>query len=299
MSSHKHSSEPKFNDDFDFSSYKTKIYFCNICDRKYMSRRSLCKHNTTCMENNKMKSLERENLELKAELKKKDESHNTQLNNVISLARENVQVASTSMNMLKYANTYLADAEPLEQLNKKEILGVMKYNNPKGSEKKNEDYVKIAIHKYNHDIFANFVGDMIVDHYKPNDKKGANLIATDTSRLCFIIMQKVKRKKNVKNKEWINDKSGKKFTSLVLNPLIEVINETLLEFINFKKNKNIADLSVELLNMMSKCAELKRDISVGKFTKPILRHVAPSFHFDQLKIMDDDVPTKKRKTKKD
>jgi hypothetical protein len=34
---------------------------------------------------------------------------------------------------------------------------------------------------------------------------------------------------------------------------------------------------------MGKCVELKRDISVDKFTKPILRYVSPSFHFDRLK----------------
>ena len=42
--------------------------------------------------------------------------------------------------------------------------------------------------------------------------------------------------------------------------------------------------------MLGKCIELKRDIEVDKFTKPILRYVAPSFHFDKLKILDDDVP---------
>ncbi len=31
-----------------------------------------------------------------------------------------------------------------------------------------------------------------------------------------------------------------------------------------------------------------RDIEIDKFTKPILRYVAPSFHFDNLKLLDDE-----------
>ena len=94
------------------------------------------------------------------------------------------------MNMLKYAQTYLNDAEPLEELTGKDVLEAIKYKNPKKTEPKNETYVKIAIHKFNHHIFAAFIGDMIVEYYKPKKTKDANLISTDTSRLSFIIMQK-------------------------------------------------------------------------------------------------------------
>ncbi len=39
---------------------------------------------------------------------------------------------------------------------------------------------------------------------------------------------------------------------------------------------------------MAKCVELKRDIEVEKFTKKILKYVAPHFHFDKIKMLDDD-----------
>ena len=38
---------------------------------------------------------------------------------------------------------------------------------------------------------------------------------------------------------------------------------------------------------MTKCAELNRDIDVKKFTKSVLRYVGPHFHFDKLKLLDD------------
>jgi hypothetical protein len=42
-----------------------------------------------------------------------------------------------------------------------------------------------------------------------------------------------------------------------------------------------------LLNQLTDCVELKRDIGTDKFIVPILKHVAPDFHFDKLKILDD------------
>ena len=71
-----------------------------------------------------------------------------------------------------------------------------------------------------------------------------------------------------------------------MKPLINAIKETLIKFIEFKKTKELND---NLLYLLGKCIELKRDIEVDKFTKPILRYVAPNFHFDKLKILEDDI----------
>jgi hypothetical protein len=132
---------------------------------------------------------------------------------------------------------------------------------------------------------------MIIEQYVPTTKNTANIISTDTSRLCFIIMQKIKKGKKGKKgktdkKEWINDKFGKKFTELVLKPIINAVKETLSEFIDFKQKK---ELNEDILFLMGKCVELKRDIEVDKFTKPILRYVAPYFHFDKLKFLDENL----------
>lgn len=98
-------------------------------------------------------------------------------------------------------------------------------------------------------------------------------------------MQKITDKGKTEKNEWINDKSGVKFTELVLKPLINAVKDTLTEFVEFKKNK---ELSENNLCLMAKCVEIKRDMEVDKFTKSILRHVAPSFHFDKLKLLDED-----------
>ena len=264
----------------DYKKFKETLYCCNGCNNIYLTKRSFTNHTKICEINFYAKNINKENYDLKRDLKQK----NMQLNKIIDIAHDNSKTANTSMNMLRYAKLYLSDVKPLEQLEGKKIYNVIKYKNPKGTETINEQYVKVAIHKFNHNIFANFIGDMIIEHYIPKSKKTANVIATDTSRLCFIIMQRINKNKDVEKIEWMNDKSGKKFTELVLEPLINAVKDTLTEFIEFKKTK---ELNENNLCLMGKCVELKRDIEVNKFTKPILKYVAPSFHFDKIKILDE------------
>ena len=265
-----------------YEHYKKKLFCCETCENVYITKRSLLRHSKNCeIENNKI-ILEAKIDKLKNTLETERNNHKEQLNKVLDIARDSSKTANVSMNILKYAKLHLNNVEPLKELNSDDVLDVIKYKNPKGIETKNETYVKTAIHKFNHGIFANFVGDMIISYYKPKTKNEANVIATDTSRLCFIIMQKVKKDK-IEQNEWINDKSGKKFIELVLKPIINAVKETLVEFIEFKKTKELNENS---LCLMGKCVELKRDIEVEKFTKPILRYVAPSFHFDTLKLLD-------------
>ena len=280
----------QYRDNEDVSDFKHKLYICPTCDNVYMSNRSLQSHMAKSHTENDILKHKIVELECKLEEERQERKEDKQLlGKALDIAQVNSKTANASMNMLKYAQTYLNDAEPLEELTGKDVLEAIKYKNPKGLEPKNETYVKIAIHKFTHNIFANFVGDMIIEHYQPKTKSEANVIATDTSRLCFIVMQKItkKDKNKTEQKEWINDKSGKKFTELVLRPIINAVKETLVEFIEFKKKKELND---SLIFLMGKCIELKRDIEVDKFTKPILRYVAPSFHFDKLKILEDDIP---------
>lgn len=292
--SHLNLSSDTTDNTINIKEYKKKIYCCDNCDAFYVTNKSLKSHKLTCQNqspeflkekiNTLEKQLEDKNSQLKTN-KKQLNANRKQLDKIIDIARENSKTASASMNMLKFANKYLYDAEPFEELKGNDIFEVIKYDNPKGRENINEQYVQTVIHKFNNGIFANFIGNMIIEYYKPKTKTEANFIATDTSRLCFIIMQKVKDKNKTEKKEWINDKSGAKFTELVLNPLMTAIVEILVDYYNFKKNKEHTEYLFQQMNL---CLKLKRDINVDKFIKPILKHVAPSFHFDKLKFLDDE-----------
>lgn len=64
--------------------------------------------------------------------------------------------------------------------------------------------------------------------------------------------------------------------------IIEIISE----FIIFKNKKLLDEITLEQL---TDCIKLRRDINTDKFIKPILKHVAPNFHFDNLKLLDNDI----------
>ena len=296
MVSKKHckDNEPSKVANEEYKQYKKKLFFCDNCDSFFVSKQSLQRHSFTTCKTSTLNTIKKENKELKKKLKLKDveisnkdaeiSNKEIRLDKMIDIARENSKTANTTTNMLKYAQLHFLEADPLEQLTGDNLSNVIKYKNPKNKETTNETYVKTVIYNYNHKIFPNFIGDMIIEHYKPKKMTEANLIATDISRLSFIIMQKLAKKGKTQKKEWINDKSGKKFAELVLVPVIDAVKETLTSYINFKNSKEPNEKTLEL---MTKCLELRRDIEVSKFTKPILRYVAPNFHFDKLKLLDD------------
>ena len=264
---------------------KSEMFCCDFCDKIYKSKKAFLYHKNN-FHNKKNKSNlnitnNTDNNQIVKSLTDCIGSYHTIVKDALQIAKVNSKTANTSMSILKYANLHLNDVEPLKELNSDDISKVIGYKNPKNNESKNESYVKTAIYKYNHHIFYSFIGDMIVEYYKPTSKNKANVIATDTSRLCFIIMQKITKGKKEQN-EWINDKSGKKFTELVLTPVINAVKCTLVEFVEFKKKKELNENS---LCLMAKCIELKRDIEVDKFTNQILKYVAPYFHFDNLKLL--------------
>ncbi len=309
---HRDNSNVTYDEPIDFKQFKVKLHCCENpgCDKVYTKLKSFLNHRKKCKKESEIEILKRQVKKLEKVIEKKDDEikevtkkKDDQLDKALDVARDNSKTAAyTTMRLLNYAKLYLNNAEPLEQLEDDEVYDVINYKNPKNTETVNETYVKNMIHKFSHNIFDNFVGDMIIEHFKPNKKskdkeskesnqpKEPNVIATDTSRLCFIIMQKINKKGKTLEKEWINDKSGTRFTKLILEPMLTAIKRILTEFIEFKKSKELSETN---LCLMAKCVELKRDIEVKKFTTLILRYVAPSFHFDQSKIAANEIDTNK------
>jgi hypothetical protein len=283
--SEKHYECCKYNDKFiDFSKLKKKCYSCNNCEKEYYNRNSIWKHKKECLNKIKFEALENEIKELKTEIKNKD----VEISKALDVAKINSVTANKSMQMLKYANLYLTKSEPLKQLDEEDICKIIKYLNPNNEENINEDYVKIVLSKFNNKIFAEFVGDMIIHNFTPKTISKTNFISTDTSRLCFIIMEHVKESENVKKNEWIDDKSGKRFTDLILTPILMNIKNILSEFVIIN-NKKTDEFDEDLMYTLGQCIKFKRDINNGKFTKPILKYVAPCFKFDKLKILSDNI----------
>ena len=286
-------------------SYKIGKYIPkHVCDNEKIIQLALSEKNKEII--NYKKEIEL----LKKELKEKEIVYNEKINKQDELVSKALdatisssKTANTSMNILRYAKTYWNNVDPIEEINDENICKVMNYKNPKNEENINETYVKTLIHRYNHGIFSDFIGDMIIEYYKPKSSKKRNIMVSDMARLCFIIMQKIEGNEKEK-KEWMNDKSGKTFTKLILDPMFAFVKKLLNDYIVLNQKKELTETTLKL---MSKCVELNRDIDVKVFSKSVLKYVGPHFHFDKLKFIDeepiftesesseDDVPKKKQK----
>lgn len=204
---------------------------------------------------------------------------------------ESAKATKKSVSMLKYANTNLMSGKPLEKLEHKKAYELIGYEGPinKISSQEYEKHVEMCISKYRNGAFINYVGDMIIERYKEEKKEKTNIITTDVSRLSLLVLQKVDKTINSNEKEWINDKSGKRFISLILRPLLEVLKKSIVQYIDLNlPDDDIHDSNKKerQLSIMTDCLKIKRDIENDKFIVPILKYVAPSFHFDSYGIKD-------------
>lgn len=221
---------------------------------------------------------------------KQREAYQEMMKTVAEFAKENTGITKKSMNMLKHANSYILNSKPMKKLERKEAYVLIGYDNPSKeiTPEEIEKHVRIYVSKYQNNCFVQYVGDIIVSYYKPDKKENSNILTTDVSRLSFIILQKVDKAVNANEKEWVNDKSGKRFTNLVLVPLLNTIKDSLSAHVQASLKKDNKKLSseekIDLSNFLTDCNKLKRELDNDKFIVPILKYVAPSFRFDSFEI---------------
>jgi hypothetical protein len=206
-------------------------------------------------------------------------------------AEKSVDVVDKSMHMLKYANKHFPDAPPLKKLNKKEAYNMLGYDNPKNLEKDNEEYVKTVLANYENKNIANFFGDLIVNYYKEDDVKDVRFWSADVARLCFVVMGTINKEGK---KEWSTDKSGKKFTAMVIYPMFEALKIIFEDFLKFKAkwqkncpNPTRAQMDF-VINARQKCMEILKDLRYDKYIKKVLAIVAPNFDFSTYKNIVND-----------
>jgi hypothetical protein len=293
--------------------FKCVVYECKICNKIYKSKQYRDAHYNKCMHkhneihhiiiNNKNNNDEKTRDDSSKFVVEKYMEHQSDiLNKVLELANKNAEVANKnaeiaiestsitkkSMNILNYANKNLTSGEPLIKLDEQGAYELIGYEKPmkKIPYKEYDKYVKQCIYKCHHDKFSEYIGNLIVSHYKPTDKTKANILASDTSRLSFVILQGVDKEINESGKEWIGDKSGKRFKFFILEPILCAVKTSLdiytqLSLERQNKETNV-EKSMKQFSILTDCAKLKRDIENDKFTHQIIKYVAPSFHFDSF-----------------
>lgn len=293
----------------------TIIYHeCEKCNKSFQHKMQLWRHSKKCsntvdqlsnssenivsalVEQNKLLEKHTQLLEKQLEhqriqsVEKQLADQNEILKGVIQIAVKNAEATtesakatSKSISMLKYANTNLTKGKPLERLEYSGACEMIGHKNPpdKISYKEHKECAEMCISKHNDNMFAEYVGDIILEKYKKKKKNDTNIITTDVSRLSMIVLQKVDKDVNENEKEWINDKSGKRFIAFILEPLLDAIHKSLTEYIDVVNNTyHKYDNQDVLFSRMHVATIIKVNIERKKYLTPILKYVAPSFHFD-------------------
>lgn len=301
----------------DIEKCKIKLYLCKNCGKEFNNKstksrhQKICNFSSNCNKNEidvlkeELKLMQLQNIQIQtqmqnqiyAQMQARIDSLEAQSNSMRNITQSSISameksaesnivtanVANKSMNILKYVQTNFPDAPPLRKLNKEEAFSMLCYDKINMTEEENEKYVRLVIANYENKNIARFFGDLIVNYYREDDVKDVKFWTADVARLCFCVMQTVDKDGKT---EWMKDKSGEKFTEMVIKPMFCALKLIFNEFLMFKKEweetcKNPTFSQMDfVLNARQKCMELLKDIRYNKFTQPILKVVAPKYDFD-------------------
>jgi hypothetical protein len=208
----------------------------------------------------------------------------------------NAKNTGKSMNMMKYAMVNFKDAPPLLSLDQTQVYQLLDYDQKHTNKPKdqiNTDYIIPVLRYYENKVLNEFFGEFIVNYFNTEEMKDRKFWTSDVSRLSFIIMQVVNREGE---REWNHDKTGKKFIDLVIDPMFDEVVKLLDEFVNNKQkwiDENFGKIYIApskmtyLMTVQQLAKELQLDIKYHKFTKDILKYVAPHFNFDTMRLVEE------------
>jgi len=248
----------------------------NVKPKKVKSTKS--KQNNTNMITF-MTDLQNELKEQREEMKEVKEQNKK----LLDLASKNADVSITatkstnkSMNMMAHAMKHWANAPPMKQLEGKEALKLITFEN-----KSKHPIEDVVIHQFNSKTLYRFLGNVLIKEFKKEDEIDQSLWTTDSSRLCFIIKQIVGDKGGEK---WIADKSGIEITKLLISPLVDRVTEMMSEYSNklmdeIKKSDD-SEQSKKAMEKMYDIGVVIRGIIKNDMNKDILKYIAPYFNIN-------------------
>jgi hypothetical protein len=272
---------------------------CNVCKKLFSDKSNMYRHRkkhetvkhenflnnneTIQFEDNEKNQLIKKNIEIE-ELKKQNEQLLKLANKNADTANKNADTAnvatktnSDTMNMMSYAINNLQDAPSMKPLRNDKILKMLNNNNTS----KNFTTEDVILLRFDDNMLHQYIGDLILSHYKKKNPKDQSTWSTDVSRSNFIIKCAVK---GSKKSEWIKDKSGLQIKKMVITPIVTKIKNMIMEYCEkFKQHILYTNVCIEdkreYMGKMDRCNELIRKILKKKIYSKILRYISPHFDF--------------------
>ena len=192
----------------------------------------------------------------------------------------NAKSTKKTMNMMSHAMKYWANAPPMKQLECKEVMKLITFEN-----KSKYPIEEVVIHQYNSGTLYRFLGNVLIKEFKKENEVHQSLWTTDSSRLCFIIKQIVG---DNGGDRWISDKSGIEITKLLISPLVNRISEMMSEysdkFMKDIKESVSSEQSKQIMEKMYDIGIVIRGIVKNDLNKEILKYIAPYFNINVKSI---------------
>jgi len=137
-------------------------------------------------------------------------------------------------------------------------------------------FVENLIFKYKHNLLVKYLGDYIIKKYKKNDPSQQSVWNSDVSRLSYIIRHKI----NDDNVEWRTDKKGKVTEQIAIDPLLQYIETSIIEFYaSPNMQMNPKDTSYDTLHeKVGNVAEMQRYVQEKMISVDIIKYIAPHFY---------------------
>lgn len=199
------------------------------------------------------------------------------------------KTANKSMNALTFLRQNYKDAPPIPLLKQDVFTKVANetYRNEPNNENSKKSLEEIIILHHAGKTLIGFLGDTIVDIYTNKNSKKQSIWNSDVSRLTFLI-------KNVLNEnaksEWIQDKKGIYTKKFIIQPMLNVISNSLTKYID-ETNEYVDQKTLQiriskkeecqiqdLLSKTQIASELNNLIISKKIHNDILKYIAPYFN---------------------
>ena len=250
-----------------------QILKCLYCEITFQHKSSLSKHqNYRC----KMKD---DILKENEILKMKIEQLSLDNQKLIDTNLNNSEVTKKSMNIMTYALKHFDDAPPISLLQDDkfdEMTKCLVYDDD-GNKKTNKSVEEIIIFHFKKDTLVKVLSELITNEYKKDDPTKQSIWSSDISRLTFIVKDIIGKTKKSK---WVTDKKGLHITQTIINPMMEIIKDKLIKYVNMSGklvNKSIKNgkNTENILARMHDANLVLVAIKLGKIHSEILRHIAP------------------------
>jgi len=219
------------------------------------------------------------------ELKKQNEKLVDALSKNADTFNKTADTSNKSISIMKFAIKNFANAPPIKQLPKKEIMKMITYEEKTNTSKR--PTVEILLFHFLQKRLYKFVGDIILNFYKKASPEEQSVWNADVARLSFIVKQVIGEDGE---SEWVSDKSGIKVSTIIINPLYDIIKEMMINYVEtsdeiINENSDTNDGKIlDLLKNMTIANDVIKFINLNDVQQDTLKYIAPYFGFDRVSL---------------